>query len=307
MSIHASAEREPSAASLDRIVFRGARATVGEWRCDRRYPSFRDTGPIERYLVAFPRTSVRIRHDGRAAFVADPTLFTVYNRGQRYIREPIHPAGDHCDWWSVDAATARDIASSVDPRSSDDPARPFRFDKGPSDASLYLHQRTVLLRLRDGCVEAIEAEETTIAIVARAIALAAGDLAASALRRSPAHRELADAAKEIIGRRFRERLSLDAIAAAVGVTPFHLCRVFRAQTRTALHRHLMRVRLRAALEPIAQAGTELCDIALDAGFSSHSHFTSAFVREFGVTPSAWRRASAARRAASTRERRRCAR
>jgi len=97
----------------ERLVFRGARAAAGEWRCPLSWPAFRDTGPIRQYLVAFPRTSVRIRHEGARPFVTDATLFTMYNAGQRYTREAVHPAGDQCDWWSVDLETARAIARAV--------------------------------------------------------------------------------------------------------------------------------------------------------------------------------------------------
>src|SRR6476661_7458428 len=102
---------------LERIVFSSARAAVGEWRCHPARPDFRDTG--------------------RAAFVTDATLFTVYNAGQRYTREAVHPDGDLCDWWSVDADTARAIARAVDARAPHDTDRPFRFEKGPAAAALY--------------------------------------------------------------------------------------------------------------------------------------------------------------------------
>jgi AraC family transcriptional regulator len=46
--------------------------------------------------------------------------------------------------------------------------------------------------------------------------------------------------------------------------------------------------LRAALERLAEPGVDLIDIALDLGFSSHSHFTECFRRNFGKTPSAVR-------------------
>jgi AraC-like DNA-binding protein len=45
------------------------------------------------------------------------------------------------------------------------------------------------------------------------------------------------------------------------------------------------VRLRTSLERIAEPGADLTSIALDLGFSSHSHFTDVFRREFGSTPS----------------------
>ena len=55
-----------------------------------------------------------------------------------------------------------------------------------------------------------------------------------------------------------------------------------------LHRYLTRLRLRAALERLAGGANDLTALALDLGFSSHSHFADAFRREFGRTPSAVR-------------------
>jgi AraC-like DNA-binding protein len=45
--------------------------------------------------------------------------------------------------------------------------------------------------------------------------------------------------------------------------------------------------VRAALEPVL-AGQDLSHTALSLGFDSHSHFTYAFRRAFGVPPSALR-------------------
>jgi AraC-like DNA-binding protein len=56
-----------------------------------------------------------------------------------------------------------------------------------------------------------------------------------------------------------------------------------------IHRYLTRLRLRAALERLAGGVHDLTALALEIGFSSHSHFTDVFRREFGRTPSAVRR------------------
>jgi len=280
----------------ERLVFRGARAAAGEWRCPLSWPAFRDTGPIRQHLVAFPRTSVRIRHEGARPFVTDATLFTMYNAGQRYTREAVHPAGDQCDWWSVDLETARAIARAVDARAPHDTGQPFRFEKGPVDASLYLLQRTALHRIKAGLADALEAEEQAMRIVERALANAVGNSQRARERRDGAHRDLAQAALALTGARYREGLTLEGIASALGVSAFHLCRVFRHQAGVPLHRHLLRLRLRGCLEDVARAA-DLSAVALDAGFCSHSHFTAAFVREFGVTPSMWRSAGRRQRAA----------
>jgi AraC-like DNA-binding protein len=279
-------------APLDRVLFDSGRVTVGEWRCRRTHANFADTGPTEHYLVAFPRTTVRIQHADRRSFVSDPTLFTMYNRGQRYRREAIDPEGDRCDWWAVDGDNARAIAAAVDAPAASDAERPFRFDHGPADAALYLRQRRVLHRLRSGAIDAVEAEEETLAIVARALAAARGHERSRARVDRTAHRDLAHDARALIGLRFRDRVTLAMLASALGVSAFHLCRVHRAQTGTTVHRHLTRLRLRASLEAL-EGRDDLCRIALDAGFASHSHFTAAFRAEFGLAPSRWRSSRAA--------------
>ena len=48
------------------------------------------------------------------------------------------------------------------------------------------------------------------------------------------------------------------------------------------------LRLHASLEMLRDTSRDLSTIALDLGFADHSHFTMAFRRRFGVTPSGWR-------------------
>jgi len=291
------AHRPAAQPPLERIVFSSERAAVGEWRCAVTQPNFRDTGPTRKFLVAFPRTSVRIRNAGRAAFVADATLFTIYNAGQRYTREAVHPDGDACDWWSVDADTARSIARAVDAQAPHDTDHPFRFERGPANAALYLEQRKTLDVVKAGVVDALEIEERALRIVERALAAAASAVEPVAAPRGLAQRDLAEAALALLGARFRDRLTLGDLAARLDVSAFHLCRVFRRHTGGLMHRHVTRLRLRAALHAIAEARGDLSAVALEAGFCSHSHFTSAFVREFGIAPSAWRSAGGHQRAA----------
>jgi AraC-like DNA-binding protein len=50
------------------------------------------------------------------------------------------------------------------------------------------------------------------------------------------------------------------------------------------------LRLRASLEDVCDRFAPLARVALKSGFSSQSHFTTAFLRRFGTTPAAYRRA-----------------
>lgn len=98
-----------------------------------------------------------------------------------------------------------------------------------------------------------------------------------------------EAARDVIARRYRENLSLSQIAREVCTSVFHLSRVFHARTGFSLHAYRNHLRLRTALERLAEHNVDLTDLALDLGFSSHSHFTETFRRTFGRTPSAVRR------------------
>jgi AraC-like DNA-binding protein len=105
---------------------------------------------------------------------------------------------------------------------------------------------------------------------------------------------VAEEVEQELATRHGERLTLDVLARVAGVSPFFMCRAFRAVTGETVHGHLVRLRLRAALHALARDGhRELSEVAFAAGFSSHSHFTRAFRAEFGVLPSAVRGRSAA--------------
>ena len=97
---------------------------------------------------------------------------------------------------------------------------------------------------------------------------------------------LAADAQVLIAGSFTGRITLDGLSRTLGVSPFALCRAFRQATGGTLHQHLTRLRLAAALEQLPHYRERLTDLALDLGFSSHSHFTCAFRGYFGRAPSA---------------------
>jgi AraC-like DNA-binding protein len=118
------------------------------------------------------------------------------------------------------------------------------------------------------------------------------------VRPEPDPRDVATRARLVLAETCCENHSLSDIARRVGVSPFYLCRSFRAATGSTLHAYRTDLRLREALNRLGDHGRDLTGLALDLGFSSHSHFTAAFRRAFGATPSSVRRqveSNAARR------------
>jgi AraC-like DNA-binding protein len=87
--------------------------------------------------------------------------------------------------------------------------------------------------------------------------------------------------------------SVAELAKVANLSPFYLCHVFRQFVGTSIYDYVLQERLARALDVVVEGGDDLTAIALDAGFASHSHFTSRFRRFFGCTPSALRRAKTA--------------
>jgi AraC-like DNA-binding protein len=108
------------------------------------------------------------------------------------------------------------------------------------------------------------------------------------------HAEKAEAAKSFLAARLSEPVLLTEVAREVGSSPFNFARIFQQQTGIPVHRYLTLLRLRVSLERLSDADEDLTTLALDLGFSSHSHFTSVFKDEFGVTPSEIRAKSKAK-------------
>jgi transcriptional regulator GlxA family with amidase domain len=109
------------------------------------------------------------------------------------------------------------------------------------------------------------------------------------------HRQLAEEAKDAIAASLGESIGLQELGHRIGQSPFHLARVFRQETGYSLHEFRLQLRLRIALERLGDSVGSLTGLAIDLGFASHSHFTTAFGREFGKTPSEIRDTRDARR------------
>jgi AraC-like DNA-binding protein len=102
------------------------------------------------------------------------------------------------------------------------------------------------------------------------------------------HREQAQRTVLFLATHLAENLSLAAIARAVHCSPFHLARLFREQSGVTIHQYRHRLRLREALRRILDGENDLSALALDLGFSSHSHLTDAFRHAFGAAPRVYR-------------------
>ncbi|GBD00241.1 HTH-type transcriptional activator RhaS [bacterium HR17] len=88
--------------------------------------------------------------------------------------------------------------------------------------------------------------------------------------------------------RYDKPLCLTAVAHECGVTPAHLCRLFRRYLAMTPWQYLERLRLQIASQLLRETALGIADIAFLVGFQDLRHFQRLFRRAFGVSPSAFR-------------------
>jgi AraC family transcriptional regulator len=100
-------------------------------------------------------------------------------------------------------------------------------------------------------------------------------------------RRLIRRTKEFVEAHLSAPLRLSDVARAVNASPAYLTDVFRRAEGVPLHKYVVQLRLARAVVELPDVN-DLTTLALDVGFSSHSHFAAVFRRAFGCTPSAFR-------------------
>lgn len=94
-------------------------------------------------------------------------------------------------------------------------------------------------------------------------------------------------AKELIDSRLAYPPSLEELATAVSLSPFHFARVFRHATGLPPHAWLKQRRLSRARE-LLKSDCLPFNVAFALGYSDQSHFNRQFKQAYGVTPGAYR-------------------
>ena len=159
---------------------------------------------------------------------------------------------------------------------------PRRVALGPPQRLALAYLRRAASAGRADRIDALALEENLLGLVQRA-------LAAEPLPRERRPHAAVERARAYIASDPTRRDGLAQIAAAAFASPFHLARRFRAETGDSLHAFRNRLRLSLALERLRQGEADLSALALDLGFSHHSHFSMAFKRCFGIPPRTLRR------------------
>jgi AraC-like DNA-binding protein len=245
---------------------------------------------------------VLMRHGAFCKHFEDRSVTANVNQAAFFSKDSTyrvsHPAdcGDRGTVFAVTSRVLRDIVRELDPSVDEHPEDIFPFLTGPCTADVFWRHRELVMRLeRAEPLEHLWADVTALQIVADVLESAfAGYGSPGRPRRKDTaadHAARTEAAKTYLAARLGEPVTLEDVAAAVNASPFNFARIFQQQAGVPVHRYLTMLRLRASLERLAEGAEDITGLALDLGFSSHSHFTDVFRREFGSTPSEVRKRS----------------
>ena len=98
--------------------------------------------------------------------------------------------------------------------------------------------------------------------------------------------------KELLASQLCEPPSLEQLAAAVNLSPFHFARVFRRATGLPPHAWLKQRRLEQA-RGLLKSGCTPLNVALQLGYADQSHLSRQFKQAYGVAPGEYRKACSA--------------
>lgn len=257
--------------------------TIREWHCPGAVRPLSPEEAPAAYEISVVRQGTYLRRLHGRTVVADPTTLVCGNRAEPFRLAHRVGAAARETVVAMDERTFRGLLHERDARSGDETAVRFPLDAlSLTGRGALLH--AALLRARREGGDPVAMQELALELARWAIRPRPPARSRMATL-SPRARDAVHHTRATLAARYAERLTLDDLALAVELTPWHLSRVFRAATGESVHRHLLQLRLNAALERIALRERTLSTIAQDCGFSSHSHLTSAFRRAFGSSPS----------------------
>jgi AraC-like DNA-binding protein len=106
-------------------------------------------------------------------------------------------------------------------------------------------------------------------------------------------------ARDYLAAHLEANVSLSGLAEMVGLSPYHLCRVFRRDVGLTPHGYQEQVRVRHAKQ-LLREGFPIARAAAESGFYDQAHLTRRFKRVVGVTPGRFVRAGRDRSAGGAR-------
>ena len=94
--------------------------------------------------------------------------------------------------------------------------------------------------------------------------------------------------KDLADVRYSDRIDVDDMAAAAGLSRAHFSREFRRTFGESPHGYLLTRRLERAAALLRNTDCPVADVCFSVGLQSVGSFTASFTRTFGMSPTAYR-------------------
>ncbi len=249
--------------------------------------SHRGVGPVEfcdSTQLAFPYRGVYVRHLGHDEAVADANQVMFFNADDGYrVSHPV-AGGDACLSLAISEPLLQELAPRDLLRSGNPPA--FRLQRLRIDPRAQVLVALLRHSLANNIAEPLEGESLALTLIQRSL----GPRTTHSAGATSGRQRLVDRTKLVLIDDLSRRWTLAEIGGEMHCSPVYLTQVFQQVEGVPLYRYQMRLRLARSLDLLGQYD-DLTTLSLDLGFSSHSHFTSAFREAYGRTPSEFRQAA----------------
>jgi AraC-like DNA-binding protein len=248
---------------------------------DRRMPDIR--GISTAFQIVLPFQGAFIWHVGGDHVVAHANQILFVKGGEGFrVTQPL-PGGFQELIITPNPTVLADLMDTNERRLADHELFRSR-NRRASPRLLELRTRFLSWAIAVPAGDELGQEETVLALLRAALA---GEEPRIEPRETT--RRLIERTKLLLEAEQARPIRLTDVGRLVGASPTYLTHIFRRVEGISLHRYLTQLRLARALVELPERD-DLTVLALDLGFSSHSHFSAAFRRTFGVTPSGFRQA-----------------
>ncbi len=271
---------------VERLLFQSKLVKVGTFRCGADHPCFPVSESLDNDVFVLPQKSLWIRRDAGDYLFVEPGAILMHRAGSTLERRRTSDLGDQTCWFGVQpdvfVETLRRYELST------------REMGGALIADLHIRYRLALLlnQLKRQPVDMLAIEEEVMTLFIEICERRANQVrnsSAARLGTAKRQRRIVDLARSYLDEHLTETVSLETVASAAGTSLYHLCRVFREQTGLTMHTYRMYQRLGHVLDRLVNGrAANLTELALDHGFSSHSHLSRVFQKQMGMSPSALR-------------------
>lgn len=274
-----------------RTLYKSGLVNITNYFCNSRCEVSKNEEVCPENYIVLLRGGTFDKCFGRKSFNANVNQAVFFAKDSTYRID--HPAdcGDCGTVFSLSEEVLREIINKFNPAYAETPQPHFPFVTATLDSINFSRNVALIRQIEDGTFpsQPFETEILAFEIITNILkqSFEQHNKASNVRKTETAslHKEMTESAKHYFAKNLSENITLEKVTRFVNSSPYNFVRIFQSQTGITPYQYLKQLRLREAFERLSSGEDDITSMALELGFSSHSHFTSAFRNKFGATPS----------------------